>query len=103
MSPAIEATILRVGREALFNSFKHGDPRSVVVELSYEPRRVVLDVTDDGRGADPEALTAAAADGHWGIAGMRERAQRAGGTLSVATAPGGGMRVTATLPAEPIV
>lgn len=102
LSPAIEATILRVGREALFNSFKHGDPRSVVVQRSYEPRHVVLDVTDDGRGADPSVLTSATAGGHWGIAGMRERAQRAGGTLSVTTAPGGGMRVTATLPAEPI-
>jgi signal transduction histidine kinase/streptogramin lyase len=102
LPPAAETTILRVGREALVNALKHASPRSIDVELTYQPRRVVLQVRDDGCGADPEQLAAATATGHWGIAGMNERASRSNGTLSVVTAPGEGMLVRLTLPAEPI-
>jgi signal transduction histidine kinase len=102
LPPAIETAVLRVGREAIVNALRHADPRSVVVELTYEPHRVRLVVRDDGRGAEPEEFERAAAGGHWGVAGMRERAAREGGALDVYTALGKGTRICLALPAEPL-
>jgi signal transduction histidine kinase len=102
LPPAVEATILRIGREAVFNALQHGDPTSVTVHLTFEPRHVMLEVSDDGRGADPAQLAAAPARGHWGIAGMRERAQTAGGTFVLATALKQGLKLSVSLPAERI-
>jgi signal transduction histidine kinase/ligand-binding sensor domain-containing protein len=102
LPPLSETTVLRVGREALFNALKHGAPKSISVQLLYEPRRVTLEVLDDGHGADPQQIAVATTSGHWGIAGMQERAARASGTLDIVTAPGKGMLVRLTLPAEPI-
>jgi signal transduction histidine kinase len=99
---AVETTILRVGREAVCNSVRHGSPAAVMVHLAYEPREVRLEVHDDGCGADADELDAAPRGGHWGIAGMRERASRAGGVLVVNTMLGKGMRVSLSLPTEPV-
>ena len=99
---SVQTTVLRVGREALFNAIKHGSPKSIDVLVTYQARHLVLDVADDGRGADPQALDEASSLGHFGVAGMRERAERSGGTLSIMTSPGKGLTVHLTVPAEPI-
>ena len=99
---ALETTILRIGREAVFNALQHASPTCVTVHLSYERRHVRLEVSDDGRGADPAKVETAPANGHWGIAGIRERAQRAGGTFAIVTAPQQGLTLNVSLPADPI-
>jgi signal transduction histidine kinase/ligand-binding sensor domain-containing protein len=99
---SVQTTALRVGREALFNAIKHAQPRSIDVVVTYHPRQLVLEVMDDGRGADPHVLGEAERSGHFGIAGIRERAQRSGGDVSIVTSPGRGMTVRLTVPAEPI-
>ena len=95
---AVETTALRIGREAVLNAVKHAAPRKVEVSLEYGPRSLTLRVADDGTGIRPGAMDAAAAGEHLGIAGMRDRAQRAGGTLDIASEPGRGTTVTASLP-----
>jgi len=74
LSPLIETTALRIGREAVMNALKHADARKVDVHLEYAPRALILQIADDGRGISPSAIEAAAIDGHLGIRGCaRER------------------------------
>lgn len=96
-----EMALLRVAREAVTNAVRHAAPSLVEIALHYEPGQVRLVLYDNGRGAAPERLESAAAQGHWGVAGMRERVRRAGGSLELATAPGAGTRITVILPVPP--
>ena len=98
LSPLVEITALRIAREAVLNALKHAHARRIDVRLEYAPQLLVVEVADDGRGIPPGAVEAAASDGHLGIAGMRDRAGRAGGTIEIATQPGTGTTVRVTLP-----
>lgn len=102
LQPMTETTILRVAREAVTNALKHADPKSIAVTLAYDTHRVALIVVDDGRGIEPSRIEQARSRGHWGLAGMRERAARADGTFDIQSAPDTGTSIAMTLPAEPI-
>lgn len=92
----IEADALRrIAQEALTNVVKHAAPTAVSVSLQRQGDAVVLEVADNGRGFNP---TDAGAIGHFGIRGMRERIELAGGSLTIESAPGNGTRVRATVP-----
>ena len=101
---ALDATaryeLLCVLREALRNVERHAGASRVAVGLGQDEGRVVLTVTDDGAGFDLDEDQAAAWQraGHYGLVGMSERAERAGGTLAVASAPGRGSTVRMELP-----
>jgi signal transduction histidine kinase len=77
--------LYRIAQEALHNVVKHARARSVEVQLACGPEGLLLDVSDDGVGFD----TGAAFPGHLGLRTMRERATGVGGTLEIASAPGG--------------
>ncbi len=99
LPPGTGLTLYRICQESLTNVLKHAGPTpSVTVLLQWTASSVVLEVTDDGRGA-------AAVDdgGGQGLVGMRERAAMLGGTLSVGPRPGGGYRVRAQIPLPPVV
>ena len=83
-----------IARAALTNAAKHGDPENVEIRLSGTPTTVSLQIKDDGRGFIPEE---AERPGHFGLSGMRERAEMLGGELQVESRPGGPTTVTATL------
>ena len=83
-----------IARAALTNAAKHGDPENVEIRLSGTPTTVSLHIKDDGRGFIPEE---AERPGHFGLSGMRERAEMLGGELQVESRPGGPTTVTATL------
>jgi two-component system, NarL family, sensor histidine kinase UhpB len=93
---AIDTILYRVVQECLSNATRHGQPATVAVTLAIDrsgaPARIVLAVADDGRGID------AAETAGFGLRGMDERVRLAGGTLAVASHPGQGLTVTATLP-----
>lgn len=93
LSPNVATACLRIAREAVVNALAHSKATTIKVGLHYDSHHVRLEIHDDGCGATPEMLEAAAARGHWGIAGMRERARTAGGTLTVEATPGRGTRV----------
>jgi signal transduction histidine kinase len=102
LPPIVVTTILRIGRDAVINAMKPAAPSSIAVHLRYLPRRVLLEIADDGGGMEAAVLDAAPARGHFGVAGMHERARAAGGSVVVKSAPRQGTRVSVSLPAEPI-
>jgi signal transduction histidine kinase len=88
-------TVYRVAQEALTNVLKHGGPGARVTLLDqWEPRQLILEIADDGRGA---ASAGGGASGH-GLVGMRERVEAFGGALRAGPRPGGGFVVRATIP-----
>ena len=69
--------------EALRNAFRHADAHQIEVEVRYDERQFRLRVRDDGKGIDPKLLGDSGREGHFGLPGMRERAKRVGGKLTV--------------------
>jgi len=94
---SVENNLLRIGQEAITNAVRHAGARAIMAELRFEPGQVRLAVSDDGRGFDLDS-TAHAGNGHFGLIGMRERAKRIGGRLTIESAPGAGSTVTVELP-----
>jgi signal transduction histidine kinase len=89
-----------LGQEAVVNARRHARAASIVVSVDYGDRRLALSVRDDGCGIDDAVLAAGRRDGHWGLTGMQERAQRLGGELRVQRHPDGGTEVSLTVPAR---
>ncbi|MGW0607008.1 GAF domain-containing sensor histidine kinase [Streptomyces sp. NPDC002640] len=96
LSAAQEAALLRVAQEALHNALRHGRPSTVDVVLERHGPSVVLRVTDDGRGFEPDAVLRTGR--HLGLVSMRDRATGVGGTLTVSSAPGKGAVVEMEVP-----
>jgi signal transduction histidine kinase len=95
----LEIACFRVAQESVTNVLRHAAARRITVRLGRRPHSVWLAVHDDGRGFDTATtLEAAAAGGHLGIVGMRERARAGGGTFKVESRPGSGTTVEIELP-----
>jgi signal transduction histidine kinase len=88
----------RIAGEALRNAFRHARARRITVELRYDKRQFRLRVRDDGRGLDEQTLRGLPA-GHFGLPGMRERAENVGGRLEVRTRLDSGTEVELSIPA----
>ena len=97
--PLVRDEVHRVAREAVRNAFRHSGARHIEVLIQYERRRLTLRIRDDGAGIPGEILAAGGRDGHFGLAGMKERAQLVGGTLAVHSGPGLGTEVVLQVPA----
>lgn len=93
LSPDVEQTILRVTQEAIENLTKHSRAKKFGIQLSHNGRTTLI-VEDDGIGFD---MRSREASGHFGLVGMRERAELAGGTLKVQSDKGKGTRVVLTI------
>jgi signal transduction histidine kinase len=93
----IENNLLRIGQEAATNAVKHGQARHVQINLNYDSAAVQLSVEDDGQGFELESAPAGSS-GHFGLLGMRERAEKIGGHLQVTSAPGRGARIGVIVP-----
>lgn len=92
LHPTIQDEIHLIGREALINAFRHSSASEIEVELEYTTKSLRVLVRDNGCGINPHVLRAER-DGHWGLSGMRERAQRMGARLRVLSAVGAGTEV----------
>lgn len=92
---AREEAAYRIAQEAMHNALRHAAASRVEVELSCPDGAVVLEVTDDGQGFDPDT---AQSTRRLGLVSMRERARAAGGTLAVVSGPGGGTTVRLEVP-----
>jgi ligand-binding sensor domain-containing protein/two-component sensor histidine kinase len=97
LAPLVEDNLLRIGQEAMNNAVKHAQARRIMVNLVFDTRRVQLSVRDDGRGFDTRAAAAAGTD-HFGLIGMRERAEQIGGTLSILSGNGPGTEIVVDVP-----
>ena len=96
LSPRIEQQLLRIGQEAVTNAVRHANASVVRMELSYTKDSVLLRVSDDGRGFDPEFVVRD--DHHWGLKSMEERMLEIGGHLSLVTKAGEGTTLEARAP-----
>lgn len=101
LEPALAEEVAEIAREALRNAFRHAGATRIDVRLTYGRGQLALVVADNGRGIADEVLKAGRSDGHWGLVGMRERAARIGGRLSVDSVAGQGTRVGLTVPLAP--
>jgi signal transduction histidine kinase len=99
LQPLVAEECFAIVREALINAARHASAKQVIVAVEFARAQLYLCVTDDGEGMPP-ALAVTGRDGHFGLAGMRERAARVGATLNVTTAPGQGTMITVYLPAR---
>jgi signal transduction histidine kinase len=103
LSPEARLVLFRIAQEALNNVKRHSEATTAVVKLEYEPQKIILTITDDGKGFElPERLSDLASIGKLGLTGMEERARLLGGTLQVQSKPGEGTTVTAELPLNSI-
>jgi signal transduction histidine kinase len=91
--------VLQVGRQAITNAFQHAHASEIHVLLSYGERELRIRVQDNGRGISEETLNLRR-PGHYGIAGMRERAERLGGSISIRSRVGEGTEVNLSVPAH---
>jgi len=96
----IEREVYHISREALSNAFCHSGAQHVALEVEYHEERLFLRIRDNGRGIDPHVLENGR-EGHWGLAGMRERAARIGGALNISSRPGAGTEIELTIPSRP--
>jgi signal transduction histidine kinase/ligand-binding sensor domain-containing protein len=93
----VRAEAYGIGREALLNAIRHARADHVEVEIDYGGGALRVVVRDDGCGIPPGVLDSGR-EGHWGLSGMRERAEKIGGRLRLSSAPGAGTEVELTVP-----
>jgi len=93
----MEQHLLRIAQEAVTNTLKHAQANRIWVKLHLEAKRLFLRIVDNGRGFDQQGAFASRG-GHFGLLGMRERAERLGGELKLASHPGEGTEVQVTVP-----
>jgi signal transduction histidine kinase len=98
LHPTVADEAYRIGREALTNAFHHSRSSKIEIEVTYDDNRLGLRVRDDGVGIHHDVLHRGRV-GHWGLAGMRERAQKIGGQLKIWSQDGAGTEIELTVPA----
>jgi signal transduction histidine kinase len=96
MHPIVRDEIYRVGYEAIHNACTHSGASQLEVELRYA-HDLALRVTDNGTGVDP-AIADRGKDGHFGLQGMRERAARIGGKLTLGSSSNSGTEIKLVVP-----
>jgi len=94
--PTLAHHASRITQEALTNSLRHSDAAALSVTITFLPAQLRLSIHDNGRGFDP-ARSAGPDTGHFGLDGMKRRAAKIGGTLTLVFDPGG-TTVTLTSP-----
>jgi signal transduction histidine kinase/ligand-binding sensor domain-containing protein len=92
-TPIVKENLVFIGQEAVSNAVRHGSPSRVTVTLDYQHGAVRLAIEDDGCGFEPHDVP-----GHYGLTGMRERAEHLRGRLTIDSAPGRGTRVETVVP-----
>ena len=98
MHPVARDEVYRIGYEAIRNACTHSGGNGVEVTLSYA-RDLELRIRDDGKGIDQE-IVGKGKPGHFGLAGMQERATRIGGKLSIRSSSSAGTEVELIVPGQ---
>jgi signal transduction histidine kinase len=96
LKPVVRDEAYRIASEALRNSFRHAHARRITVEIQYDKRHFRLQIRDDGKGFEQDIVPQAA--GHFGLPGMRERAEIVGGRLEVWSRVGLGTHIDLSIP-----
>jgi signal transduction histidine kinase/streptogramin lyase len=99
LSMTTKNEICRIAFEILRNAFKHAHAHRIEVEIRYDGHVLRLRIRDDGTGIDPTVLKEGGSAGHWGLRGVRERAERIGAQLEYWSNAGAGTEVQLSVPA----
>ena len=99
LHPVLQGEVYWIAAEALRNAFRHAQAQSIDVEIRYENTQFRIHIRDDGKGFDPEILSAGV-ERHFGLGGMRERAKVADGKLAIMSEAGSGTEIELTIPAS---
>ena len=97
LPPEVELGAFRIAQEAVNNVIRHAGARKLVLTLAFDAAGLRLRVADDGCGFDPGTVNRPSPSRGLGMLSMRERAEIAGGRLTIRSAPGEGTVVEATL------
>lgn len=97
LHPLLRDEVYRIGREALINAFRHARANQIEVTLTYASNQLRLLVRDDGCGIDPNILQSGR-EGHWGLSGMRERADRIRARFRVMSSASAGTEIELSVP-----
>jgi signal transduction histidine kinase len=100
LAPEVETIVFRIVQEALNNVVKHAKADHVWIQLVGDEDSVKLTVRDDGIGFLPAQAAQLVKEGHFGLAGMRERVEAGGGQLELDSRPGGGTTIHVALAAR---
>jgi signal transduction histidine kinase len=99
LHPIVREEVLLIAREALANAFRHAQARTIETQLCYTATELYVRICDDGVGIDTDILNRGR-PGHWGLAGMRERAKNIGARFTLSSEPAGGTAVELRIPAD---
>jgi ligand-binding sensor domain-containing protein/signal transduction histidine kinase len=99
LSTAAKNEICRIALEILRNAFRHSNATRIEAEIRHDNRMLRLRIRDNGQGIDPTVLKEGGRPGHWGLRGIRERAERIGSQLDFWSESGAGTEVQLTVPA----
>jgi signal transduction histidine kinase len=97
LHPILRDDIYRIAREALQNAFRHSQGTKIEAEITYAERQLLLRIRDNGTGIDAK-IVERGREGHWGLQGMRERAQQIGAQLELWSQGGAGTEVELCVP-----
>ena len=90
--------VLAITREAVLNAFRHAEAEAVWVTVDYAQQALIVSICDNGIGVSERRIEDRQKEGHWGIAGMRERAAKLCGQLTVSSSPGKGTAIELEVP-----
>jgi signal transduction histidine kinase len=99
LDPAIQEQLFLIGREAVSNALRHSKATKIEVETQYLGDLLHVFVRDNGCGINPETVRQDS-DSHWGLRGMRERAEKIGARLGIWSRPGAGTEVRIVAPVD---
>ncbi len=97
INPVVWDEVYLLGREALINAFRHSRASKIEVEVDYAGRNLRILVRDNGCGIDAH-IWQTGREGHWGLSGMRERAEKIGASLEVLSRVGAGTEIELSIP-----
>jgi signal transduction histidine kinase/ligand-binding sensor domain-containing protein len=100
LRPDVREEIYAIAREALFNASRYADASRIELALEYDTSAFVMRIRDNGRGLDESVAATGHRPGHWGLVGMRERANCVGASLEIDSKPGVGTEITVTTPGK---
>lgn len=101
LSESLEMALYRIVQTALSNVVQHADATMVRVLLEFRPNAINLSIEDDGIGFEPRDEVDLVAHGHFGLIGMRERAELMGATYDIESAKNKGTTVSVSVPLSP--
>jgi ligand-binding sensor domain-containing protein len=100
LNSLIAEELYKLGSEALFNSFRHASATSIEAEIIFGANELGLNVRDDGTGVSQDILHHGGVDKHYGMPGMKERAEQIGARFSIFSRIGAGTEIEVRVPSK---